>query len=63
MQVVILAGGLGTRLKPLTRKIPKVMLPVKDKPFMLHLLQMLKDNGLDDILLCIGYMGEQIKCP
>jgi len=61
MQAVILAGGLGTRLKPLTERVPKVMLPVNGKPFLLHLLQLLKSQELNDIILCIGYLGEQIK--
>lgn len=61
MQAVILAGGLGTRLKPLTEQVPKVMVPVNGKPFLLHLLELLKSQGLSDIILCIGYIGEQIK--
>jgi len=61
MQAVILAGGLGKRLKPLTEQVPKVMVPVNGKPFLLHLLELLKSQGLNDIILCIGYIGEQIK--
>lgn len=61
MQAVILAGGLGTRLRPLTEQIPKVMVPVNDKPFLLHLLKLLKSQGVRDIVLCIGYLGGQIK--
>lgn len=61
MQAVILAGGLGTRLRPLTEQIPKVMAPVNDKPFLLHLLELLKSQGVNDIVLCIGYLGEQVR--
>jgi NDP-sugar pyrophosphorylase family protein len=61
MQVVILAGGLGTRLRPLTYKIPKAMVPIKGKPFLEHQLKILKNNGLNDILICIGYLGEEVK--
>ncbi len=61
MQVVILAGGLGTRLRPLTNKIPKVMIPIKEKPFLEYILELLKKNNLEDVLLCIGYSGDQIK--
>ena len=61
MQAVILAGGLGTRLRPLTEQIPKVMVPVSGKPFLLHLLELLKRWGIDDAVLCIGYLGQQIK--
>ena len=61
MQAVILAGGLGTRLRPLTEQIPKVMLPVNGQPFLLYLLRLLKDNGVNDVVLCIGYLGEQVQ--
>lgn len=61
MQAVILAGGLGTRLMPLTGQIPKVLVPVNGKPFLGYLLQLLKRQGVVDIVLCIGYLGQQIK--
>ena len=61
MQAVILAGGLGMRLKPLTEQIPKVMVAVNGKPFLLHLLELLKSWGVNDIVLCIGYLGRQVR--
>ncbi len=61
MQAVILAGGLGTRLRPLTERIPKVMVHVNGKPFLLHLVELLKSQGLSDIVLCIGYLGKQVR--
>jgi NDP-sugar pyrophosphorylase family protein len=61
MQAVILAGGLGTRLKLVTQQIPKVMVPVNGKPFLLHLLELLTSQGINDVVICIGYKGEQIK--
>ena len=61
MQAVILAGGLGTRLRPLTEQLPKVMVPVNGKPFLLHLLELLKSQMVNDIVLCIGYLGEQVR--
>lgn len=61
MQAVILAGGLGTRLRPLTEQIPKVMVPVSGKPFLFYLLELLKSQGVKDIILCVGYRREQIK--
>lgn len=61
MQAVILAGGLGTRLKPLTEQIPKVMVLTNGKPFLLHLLELLRSNGVNDTVLCTGYLGEQVK--
>ena len=61
MQAVILAGGLGKRLRPITYKMPKPMVKVGDKPFLEHLILMLKGNGINDIVLCVGYLWEQIK--
>lgn len=61
MQAVILVGGLGTRLKPMTEKVPKVMLPVKGKPFIVYLLGLLADSGINRIVLCVGYLGEQVR--
>jgi NDP-sugar pyrophosphorylase family protein len=61
MQCVILAGGLATRLRPITEKIPKSMVSVYGKPFLEYQLEMLRRNGLTDIVLCVGYLHEQIR--
>lgn len=61
MQIAILAGGYGTRLRPLTDKIPKVMIPICGKPFLEHQLNLLRRYGVKDIILCVGYLGEKIK--
>lgn len=61
MQAVILAGGLGTRLGPITEKIPKCMAPVGDKPFLFYLLKLLMVRGFDEVVLCTGYLGEQVS--
>jgi NDP-sugar pyrophosphorylase family protein len=61
MQGVILAGGLGTRLRPITEKVPKVMVSVNGHPFIICLLKLLQQNGITEVVLCIGYLGEQIK--
>lgn len=61
MQAVILAGGLGTRLKPLTEEIPKSMVLIQGKPFLEHQLNLLRQGGISDIVLCVGYLGERIK--
>jgi NDP-sugar pyrophosphorylase family protein len=61
MQAVILAGGLGTRLKPVTEKVPKAMISIEGKPFLEHQLNLLKRHGISDIVLCTGYLGEKIK--
>lgn len=61
MQTVILAGGRGSRLVPLTDDIPKPMILIKDKPFLEYLLLMLKKHSLKRILLCVGYLGRKIE--
>jgi NDP-sugar pyrophosphorylase family protein len=61
MQMVILAGGLGTRLRPLTYKIPKVLVPVDGKPFLHHQIELLKERGIHDIVLCVGHLADQIR--
>ena len=60
MQCVILAGGIATRLRPITEKIPKSIVPVCGKPFLEYQLEMLRRNGLTDIVLCVGYLHEHI---
>src|SRR5580692_9931312 len=59
--VAILAGGLATRLRPITEKIPKSLVPVAGRPFLAHQLELLHARGLRRAVLCIGYMGEMIQ--
>ena len=59
--VAILAGGLATRLRPITEKIPKSLLPVAGKPFLAHQLELLQSRGIRRAVLCIGYLGEMIQ--
>lgn len=61
MKCVILAGGKGTRLRPYTYLVPKPLLPYKEKPILEHIIEYLKDFGIDDITISIGYLGYQIK--
>ena len=61
MQVVILAGGLGTRLWPLTKQVPKPMVPVAGIPYLEHQLRLLAKQGLRDIVILTAYLGEQIE--
>jgi len=61
MQAVILAGGLGTRLWPLTRTVPKPMVPVAGVPYLEHQLRLLAKQGIRSILILTGYLGEQIE--
>lgn len=58
--VAILAGGLATRLRPLTEKIPKLLIEVAGEPFFSHQLRLLRKNGLTKIVLCVGHLGEMI---
>jgi mannose-1-phosphate guanylyltransferase len=61
MQAVILAGGLGTRMRPVTETIPKPMITVAGKPFLQHQLELLSRAGIARALLLVAYLGEQIQ--
>jgi mannose-1-phosphate guanylyltransferase len=61
MQVVVLAGGLGTRLWPLTKTVPKPMVPVRGVPYLEHQLRAFARQSLRDVVLLTGYLGEQIE--
>lgn len=61
LPVVILCGGLSTRLQPLTETIPKSMVTVLGKPFIDWQLSLLKENGCKEVILCIGKFGDQIR--
>ena len=60
-QAVILAGGRGERLKPFTDSNPKPMVPVLGKPFLEHLILLLKENGISEVVFLTGYFGEKIE--
>lgn len=59
--VAILAGGLATRMRPLTETIPKSLLPVAGQPFLHHQLALLQRQGAAHAVLCVGYLGERIR--
>ena len=59
-QAVILAGGKGTRLLPLTRNLPKPMAPINNIPFLSYLIYCLKKNGIKNILILVGYKSNKI---
>jgi NDP-sugar pyrophosphorylase family protein len=58
--VAVLAGGLATRLGPLTRQIPKSLLEVAGRPFIHHQLRQLHSQGVRRVVLCLGHLGEQV---
>ncbi|MDD3407121.1 MAG: sugar phosphate nucleotidyltransferase [Methanomicrobium sp.] len=60
MQAVILAGGEGSRLRPLTRGQPKVMIPVSNRPVIDYVIEALLKNGIRDIIVVAGYRREQL---
>lgn len=59
--VAILAGGLATRLRPLTEEIPKSLIEVAGEPFICHQLEYLHRQGISSVILCVGYLGEMIQ--
>jgi NDP-sugar pyrophosphorylase family protein len=61
LPVAILAGGLATRLEPLTGKIPKSLIPIDGTPFVAHQLRLLRTNGIQHVILCVGHLGEMIE--
>jgi len=61
IQVVILAGGMATRLGELTKNRPKSLVEIQGKPFLAYQLELLKDHEISDIVLCIGHLGGQIR--
>ena len=61
MKVVILAGGLGSRLGSLTSNIPKPMIMIKDKPIIYHIMETYSSYGFNDFIIALGYKGDIIK--
>ena len=61
MQAVIMAGGFGTRLRPLTNNIPKPMVPIANKPMLEHLINLLKMHNINDYVMLLYYQGDIIE--
>lgn len=59
--VAILAGGVATRLRPLTQTIPKALVDVNGEPFIAHQLRLLRAHGMERVIVCTGYLGEMIQ--
>ena len=61
LPVAILAGGMATRLMPLTEKIPKVLIDINGEPFIVHQLRLLRSKGIVSVVICAGHLGEMIR--
>ncbi|NLW34470.1 MAG: NTP transferase domain-containing protein, partial [Syntrophorhabdus aromaticivorans] len=61
LPVAILAGGLSTRLGPLTKAIPKALIDVAGKPFIARQLDYVRQQGISRVVLCLGHLGEQVR--
>jgi D-sedoheptulose 7-phosphate isomerase len=61
LPVAILAGGLATRMRPLTETVPKSLLTVAGEPFVAHQLRLLSRAGVTRVVMCVGHLGEQIR--
>jgi NDP-sugar pyrophosphorylase family protein len=59
--VALLAGGLATRLRPITQQIPKALVELAGKPFIDHQLALLHHNGIRKVVMCLGYLGEMVE--
>ena len=61
MKAMVLAAGLGTRLKPITFEVPKPMVPVLDRPVMGHILDLLTAQGFDELVANLHYYPDEIR--
>jgi NDP-sugar pyrophosphorylase family protein len=59
--VALLAGGLAKRLRPITERVPKVLIPVAGQPFLAHQLALLRRQGLTRAVLCLGHLGDMVQ--
>lgn len=61
LKAVIMAGGKGTRLLPLTSNIPKPLVPIANKPILIHIIELLNQHGFDDIIITVEHLGKKIS--
>lgn len=59
--IAVLAGGLATRMRPITESVPKALITVAGQPFVAHQLRLLRREGIERVVLCVGYLGEMIR--
>jgi len=61
LPTIIIAGGLATRLKPLSDSIPKSLISIQNKPFIVHQIEYLQSQGIVDVVICVGNLGKLIQ--
>jgi N-acetyl-alpha-D-muramate 1-phosphate uridylyltransferase len=61
LPIVVLAGGLATRLRPITETIPKSLVTINDEPFVMHQLRLFQQKGVQQVHFCLGFLGEQVE--
>jgi mannose-1-phosphate guanylyltransferase len=61
VQAVILVGGQGTRLRPLTSTVPKPVVPLVNRPFISYMLEWLREHGIDDVILSCGFLATSVR--
>jgi len=61
LPIAILAGGLATRLRPITETIPKTLVDIAGEPFLAHQLRLLRSAGYQRVVMCVGYLGEMVR--
>src|SRR5205823_9219413 len=61
MKAVVMAGGEGTRLRPLTSDQPKPMVPIVGKPCMEHILELLRDHGFEEVVITVAFLPQAIR--
>src|SRR4030081_595363 len=61
MQAVILVGGQGTRLRPLTSTVPKPVVQLVDRPFISYMLEWLRGHGIDDVIMSCGFLADGVR--
>jgi mannose-1-phosphate guanylyltransferase len=61
MKAIILVGGLGTRLRPLTCNTPKPMIPLVNQPFIEHMIESIRDQGVDEVILAVQYLADRFR--